>query len=188
MALIKCRECGNQVSTEAATCPHCGAPQRVVPPQLPPTIVVQHQPPPPQKKGIGFFSGCLIVLLALVTIGIISSAIMQATRESDSSSLASSSSSPAPAQPRDDVELFIAKYGPPDREDSTQHDSPRPPIVTRFLIYDAERVRAVYVPDAKVGTPPPYRRWKLMGFQDSQDNSVIRVADVDERLKNRKRQ
>ncbi len=28
MALIKCRECGNQVSTEATACTHCGAPQR----------------------------------------------------------------------------------------------------------------------------------------------------------------
>ena len=26
MALITCRECGNQVSDKAATCPHCGAP------------------------------------------------------------------------------------------------------------------------------------------------------------------
>lgn len=26
MALEKCKECGAQVSTEAATCPHCGAP------------------------------------------------------------------------------------------------------------------------------------------------------------------
>lgn len=26
MALIKCAECNNQVSSTAATCPHCGAP------------------------------------------------------------------------------------------------------------------------------------------------------------------
>ena len=26
MALIKCRECGQQVSDRALTCPHCGAP------------------------------------------------------------------------------------------------------------------------------------------------------------------
>lgn len=36
MALIQCRECGQSVSTEAAACPHCGAPQqRPVPPLLP---------------------------------------------------------------------------------------------------------------------------------------------------------
>ena len=27
MALAECRECGRQVSTEAATCPHCGVPR-----------------------------------------------------------------------------------------------------------------------------------------------------------------
>jgi len=27
MALAECRECGKQVSTEATTCPHCGAPR-----------------------------------------------------------------------------------------------------------------------------------------------------------------
>jgi len=27
MAIIKCEECGKEVSTKAASCPHCGAPQ-----------------------------------------------------------------------------------------------------------------------------------------------------------------
>jgi hypothetical protein len=36
MALVKCKECNESVSTEAAACPHCGAPQqRPVPPPLP---------------------------------------------------------------------------------------------------------------------------------------------------------
>jgi len=43
MALIKCRECDNPVSTEASACPHCGAPQRQVPPPLPQDL---QQPPP----------------------------------------------------------------------------------------------------------------------------------------------
>jgi TM2 domain-containing membrane protein YozV len=29
MALMYCRECGKQVSSEAPTCPHCGVPQPV---------------------------------------------------------------------------------------------------------------------------------------------------------------
>jgi len=37
MALISCRECGKQVSTEAAACPACGAPPTKVPkPLMPP--------------------------------------------------------------------------------------------------------------------------------------------------------
>lgn len=35
MALIKCKECGNSVSTEAIACPHCGAPQKQPTPPLP---------------------------------------------------------------------------------------------------------------------------------------------------------
>jgi hypothetical protein len=36
MALVKCKECNDSVSTEAVACPHCGAPQqRPAPPPLP---------------------------------------------------------------------------------------------------------------------------------------------------------
>ncbi len=28
MALIKCNECGHEMSSSATTCPHCGAPQQ----------------------------------------------------------------------------------------------------------------------------------------------------------------
>ena len=37
MAIIKCNECGNSVSTEASSCPHCGAPQQM-PVDAPPTM------------------------------------------------------------------------------------------------------------------------------------------------------
>jgi hypothetical protein len=41
MALINCSECGREVSTSAAACPHCGAPVKAAtPPAIPP-------PPPP---------------------------------------------------------------------------------------------------------------------------------------------
>lgn len=36
MALIKCRECGHQVSTEASACPNCGAPIKKPVQSLPP--------------------------------------------------------------------------------------------------------------------------------------------------------
>jgi hypothetical protein len=45
MALIQCKECEEPVSTEAASCPHCGAPQESpVPPSL------SAEPPPIQPK------------------------------------------------------------------------------------------------------------------------------------------
>ena len=60
MALTKCRECEGQVSTEAAACPHCGAPQREVPPPLPP-----HAQPPPLE-----FETCEIEIVAVKTSGL----------------------------------------------------------------------------------------------------------------------
>ena len=46
MALIQCRECGKTISTEAAACPQCGAPQQQTPPILP----VPAPPPIPQNR------------------------------------------------------------------------------------------------------------------------------------------
>lgn len=46
MALGQCRECGKQVSTEAASCPHCGVPQ--------PTRLTAPAPASPIAAGTGF--------------------------------------------------------------------------------------------------------------------------------------
>ncbi len=98
-----------------------------------------------------------------------------------------SNSPPAAPRPTDDAELFISQHGPPDKQDSTDYDVPRPPIPSRFLVYEAEHVRVLYIPDAKVGEPPPYK-WKLVGFQDDRDNRVLQPAEAVERLKGRRRQ
>jgi hypothetical protein len=81
----------------------------------------------------------------------------------------------------------IAKYGRPDRVESTEHDRPRPPIVTRMLEYRKERVRFVFFPDAPAGSPPPYRSWKLMGVQDTRDNSVLTASETTRRMSGRAR-
>src|SRR4051812_37483274 len=39
------------------------------------------------------------------------------------------------APPSDDVEALLRKFGKPDLDESTAHDVPRPPIVTRWLVY-----------------------------------------------------
>lgn len=81
----------------------------------------------------------------------------------------------------------IAKYGKPDRVDSTEYDRPRPLIVTRMLEYRKERVRFVFFPGASVGSPPPYRSWKLMGIQDTRDNSVLSASETTRRMSGRAR-
>jgi hypothetical protein len=60
MALISCKECNGSVSTEAAACPHCGAPQqRPVPPPLP----VQ-----PKEEKI-YFDNAVVVTTTRVIVG-----------------------------------------------------------------------------------------------------------------------
>lgn len=46
MALIQCRECGREISDQAATCPGCGAP----PPKAAPAPKQQPPPPAPARK------------------------------------------------------------------------------------------------------------------------------------------
>lgn len=65
----------------------------------------------------------------------------------------------------DDAAEIIRRLGKPDRDDSTEHDQPRPPIVTRFLDYTRRGVRVMLVPANPIGSPPPYN-WKLFGFVD----------------------
>jgi hypothetical protein len=68
---------------------------------------------------------------------------------------------------------ITAKYGKPDRIQSTEYDKPRPPFVTRMLEYKKEHVRFTFLPTAPIGSPPPYKSWYLIGTQDLRDNPVI---------------
>lgn len=59
MALQPCRECGQQVSTEAASCPHCGTPN---PTGIPP----KQKPAEKEKAGCGK-AGCLgLIVFAMI--------------------------------------------------------------------------------------------------------------------------
>lgn len=50
MALIKCKECGNQISSDATACPNCGK---------------------PVKKTSAAASGCLVVIIVIVVLAVI---------------------------------------------------------------------------------------------------------------------
>src|SRR4051812_47423384 len=56
MALLKCPDCGSEVSDAAIACPRCGRPMRAV------------ATPPPEKRTGCLTTGCLVVL-ALAVIG-----------------------------------------------------------------------------------------------------------------------
>lgn len=69
MALTDCRECGEQVSTEAESCPHCGAPS----PALSAQEASQKQGEKGSEEGTGtgmkLLVGCLSFLGAIMLLG-----------------------------------------------------------------------------------------------------------------------
>lgn len=73
MALIKCRECGKEISDKANTCPNCGCPVEAIPinlsKTLPPTNTIT--PPVRKKKKHGCLIAFLIIIGIPVLIGVI---------------------------------------------------------------------------------------------------------------------
>lgn len=68
MALVKCPDCGRDVSSEAPACPGCGRPMKSEAPPIaaPPPVASPVAPPP--KKMSGFKKGCLYVGGAVVAL------------------------------------------------------------------------------------------------------------------------
>jgi len=168
MALTRCKECGAEISTTADACPKCGA------------------------KCVRT-SGCAKVALGAILFLVFLGVLGQCSRDGSSNSSASTaptdaSITPSAPAPHDDLSLFISKFGEPDRVESSENETPRPPIVTKQLIYGREGVRVVYVVDGEVGGAPPYKKWKLLGFQDDRTGAVLQPAEAMARLEGRKRQ
>ena len=178
MALITCKDCSKEVSTDAKSCPNCGA--KV-----------------PQKTSL------LVKILAVVFgIGILSaifgggssssssaSPAIQTTKASSPVQAKASPPSPPSKAPIIDDNLtptiVIAKYGKPDKNTSSAYEKPRPPIVTRFMEYKKEGVRFVFVPDAPINTPPPYSGWKLIAPQDMKTLKRLPYPEAEQRMTGR---
>ena len=64
MALIRCPECGNDVSDKAKACPRCGAPINVTP-------AVQAVPPQPTRRPVPVRTGRVLfaIFLSIITFG-----------------------------------------------------------------------------------------------------------------------
>ena len=81
----------------------------------------------------------------------------------------------------DDASELIRRLGRPDRDDSTENDQPRPPVVSRWLDYRRQNVRVMLVPTNRVGDPPPYT-WKLLGFVDLATRQKLSPDEVARRF------
>lgn len=83
MALIRCKECGTEVSDKAAACPKCGAP------------INPSKPVAPAKKGMGCLSWIIAGFFALVVFVMVSNSVRQDTAPSTGASTATRTPSPS---------------------------------------------------------------------------------------------
>lgn len=182
---IKCSYCKELIEKDAVICPHCRS-----------ELINKEQPTLEQlklkkkfekfdyreyrtrikkKKKIFFvIVGILLVMFLFFGIKKLSNPDTVKLTEKKSSDVNN-----------DDYGTFINKYGEPDEIISTEHDIPRPLIVTRRIKYIKEKVVAIFVVVAPVGTPPPYNKWSFLGFQDLKSNTVLETEVAMQRMKNR---
>jgi hypothetical protein len=83
---------------------------------------------------------------------------------------------------KDQAPLALARYGKPDRDDSTAYDQPRPPVVTRLFDYRKAGVEAAFGARDSMRKPPPYT-WLLFGFLDTASKEAISFEEGDRRLR-----
>lgn len=76
----------------------------------------------------------------------------------------------------------MREYGRPDIDKTTEHNVPRPPIVTRYIEYADVDLRLVFVPDAKLGGAPPYRDWKFAGSNVISSERALTPHELETRL------
>ena len=201
MALVKCPECGKDVSDKAKTCPHCGyainsfsaqlkiaKQQTASRPRLDPSKM-----PVSEQFRRGVFSG---PVAAVVIIAIIGLSVVIALLKSDSTERSSSPARSGDADDRrglaaisrssaDHYSAVLAAYGTPERDDSTEYDDPRPPVVTRLIEYRPENVKIALVVNARLGDPPPYASWKIIGCIDINTDTRMSIEEAAKRLQRR---
>jgi hypothetical protein len=120
-------------------------------------------------KAIRTFIIGMVILGAVLLVLVMVTSPSEPARDQERAAVSSSQSS-------DDADRVVAHCGHFDRDDSTAYDTPRPLIPTRILEFRAVQVKAIFYPDAKVGSAPPYR-WKLVGFVDLSTNTAL-ATDV----------
>jgi hypothetical protein len=168
VALIPCKECDQQISDDAKTCPHCG-----------------------KKIRSGAGRGCLVAILALGVIFVLFITIPFMSHNSENTTVRPGPTVSAVPPVRrkaklvasNDAEQLIARCGQPSSDDSTANDNPRPPIPSRIIEYEDQKLRFLFMPggSSKVGDAPPYK-WKLVGTTDmtAADPSQAQVVSPSE--------
>jgi len=155
-----CSMCGNELPAGARFCSRCGS------------ELMAQAVPEKSKAGRKALLFMVVGFLLLYLIGKIQG-IFTPTGQSPQTSAALANS--VDETPPNAAEELVIRCGKPYKDDSTAYDSPRPPLVTRFIEYKIKgtHLRFIYVPgNGHAGDPPPYE-WKLQMVANAKTNKLF---------------
>jgi hypothetical protein len=142
-----------------------------------------------RRKRYFIASAFLLIFAALGVLGIILFLLIVVGSPSNPSDNATTTIPPGIVADRssayghgDQFAAIVAKYGRPDIDDSTEYNAPRPPMVTRWIEYKRSHVKIMFYPDCRVGDPPPYSAWRVIGYINTQLDASISAEEATQLL------
>ncbi len=87
----------------------------------------------------------------------------------------------------DEFQPVIDTYGDPQRYLSTENEIPPPAIPLRIITYEPENVKIVFALDVRQGEESSDRKWSIMCYFDSANNTAMSSTEARVRLGGRLR-
>ena len=106
MALVKCADCGKEISDQAPACPHCGRPTAGPPRPAPPT------PPPARNSAPGCGKAAVIVILVFLGLLVVLAVALSLSAPRRPVTAAQSAPSPSYAGIGREGRLYTGTSGP----------------------------------------------------------------------------
>lgn len=182
-----CPFCAEDVKDAAIVCKHCG---RDVPKQVastrsnPGAQAVAGRPAQTSSrlKIVAFRAVIGLGVLAVIDLILVGLMVGPTTGSQPSNTSRSQSAFYAAMNHAVTVSRVIADFGQPDADDSTADNRPRPPMPVLILHYKHADVKVLFLADAQMGEPPPYKGWIFLGFADGSSKQALDSAEALRRL------
>jgi hypothetical protein len=193
MALIKCKECGKEISDQAPTCPGCGAPKHIAqglpeawtasePAQTPqPSQQIKPSAPAiaaaPQKKT----SGCaaILIIAVLIAFGVIASRCSSSEDSSpatgNNQAATSTSTGTVNAPPPD-----LAKQLQDENVSASNRLGIAQALIRSYPGTPEAQMASTLLPkiQEEISTPPVGSQWMYNSYQDDMSSKSILTATV----------